>query len=64
MANLLIFDEATSALDDRTEQAVMEAIEDLNRDLTILIIAHRHSTLKGCNQIVVLFEDGIKHWKI
>jgi ATP-binding cassette subfamily B protein len=60
LANVLIFDEATSALDYGTEQAVMEAIEDLNRDLTILIIAHRHSTLKGCNQT----EDGIKHWKI
>ena len=40
----------------------MESIEDLDRDLTILIIAHRHSTLKGCNQIVELFEDGVKHW--
>jgi ATP-binding cassette, subfamily B, bacterial PglK len=53
-ADVLIFDEATSALDHETEQAVMQAIEDLDRDLTILIIAHRLSTLDGCDQIVEL----------
>ena len=40
----------------------MESIEDLDRDLTILIIAHRLSTLKGCNQIVELSKDGVKSW--
>ena len=53
-ANVLIFDEATSALDNDTEQAVMDAIEGLGRDLTILIIAHRLTTLKVCDQIVKL----------
>jgi len=53
-ADVLIFDEATSALDNETEQAVMDAIEGLERDLTILIIAHRLTTLKGCDQIVRL----------
>ena len=61
-ANVLIFDEATNALDNETEQAVMESIEGLGKDLTILIIAHRLSTLKGCNQIVELSKDGVKHW--
>jgi ATP-binding cassette subfamily B protein len=42
----------------------MESIEDLDKDLTILIIAHRLSTLKGCDQIVELSEDGVKHRKI
>jgi ATP-binding cassette, subfamily B, bacterial PglK len=51
-ADVLIFDEATSALDNSTERAVMSAIEDLGRDLTILIIAHRLSTLNVCDQIV------------
>ena len=50
----MIFDEATSALDNETEKVVMESIENLGRDLTILIIAHRLTTLKGCDQIVEL----------
>jgi ATP-binding cassette, subfamily B, bacterial PglK len=61
-ASVLIFDEATNALDNKTEQLVMESIEDLDSDLTILIIAHRLSTLKGCNQIVELSKDGVKSW--
>jgi len=51
-ADVLVFDEATSALDNETEQAVMEAIDGLGRDLTILTIAHRLTTLKGCDRIV------------
>jgi ATP-binding cassette subfamily B protein len=53
-ASVLIFDEATSALDNETEQAVMQAIERLSEDLTILIIAHRLTTLKNCDLIVKL----------
>jgi ATP-binding cassette, subfamily B, bacterial PglK len=57
-SNVLIFDEATSALDNETEQAVMDAIEGLGRELTILIIAHRLTTLKGCDQIVKLDKNN------
>ena len=53
-ADVIIFDEATSALDNETEQAVMQAIEGLSNDLTLLIIAHRLTTLKNCTQIVEL----------
>jgi len=53
-ADVIIFDEATSALDNKTEQAVMHAIESLSKDLTLLIIAHRLTTLKNCTQIVEL----------
>lgn len=53
-ADLIIFDEATSALDSDTEEGVMRAIENLSGDLTILIVAHRLTTLKGCTQIVEL----------
>lgn len=60
-ADVIIFDEATSALDVETEQAVMQAIEGLSQDLTLLIVAHRITTLKGCTQIVVLDNGGIKH---
>jgi len=59
-ADVIIFDEATSALDSETEQAVMRAIEGLSKDLTLLIIAHRLTTLKNCTQIVELGEGGIK----
>jgi ABC-type multidrug transport system fused ATPase/permease subunit len=58
-ADVIIFDEATSALDDKTELAIMQAIEDLPGDLTILIIAHRLTTLKNCTQIVELGSDGV-----
>lgn len=53
-ANVIVFDEATSALDMETEQAVMQSIENLSYDLTLIIIAHRLSTLKNCTQIVEL----------
>jgi len=59
-ADVIIFDEATSALDNETEQAVMEAIECLSMDLTILIIAHRLSTLKNCTKVVELDDGKIK----
>lgn len=59
-ADVIIFDEATSALDNETEQAVMQAIEGLSEELTVLIIAHRLSTLKNCTQIVELGNGGIK----
>lgn len=51
-ADVLIFDEATSALDSSTEEEVMKAVESLGGNLTILIIAHRLTTLKGCDRIV------------
>lgn len=59
-AQVIIFDEATSALDNETEQAVMQAIEGLSKDLTLLIIAHRTTTLKSCNQIIELSNGCIK----
>ncbi len=51
-AKLIIFDEATSALDNETEASVMQAIDALNRDITLLIIAHRTTTLRKCDRIV------------
>ena len=57
-ADVIIFDEATSALDNETESAVMESIEALDQDLTLIIIAHRTSTLRQCTQIIEL-ADGV-----
>ena len=56
-ADILIFDEATSALDNETELSVMESIEKLDNNLTIILIAHRISSLKNCSQILEI-EDG------
>lgn len=57
-ADVIIFDEATSALDSETEQAVMQSIDMLGKDLTVLTIAHRISTLRNCTQIVELDMGG------
>jgi len=59
-ADVIIFDEATSALDGETEQAVMQAIESLGKEHTLLIIAHRLTSLKSCTQIVELNDGNIK----
>ena len=59
-ADVIILDEATSALDNETEQAVMQAIGGLSTDITLLIIAHRLTTLKNCSQIVELSNGRIK----
>jgi ABC-type bacteriocin/lantibiotic exporter with double-glycine peptidase domain len=58
-ADLIVFDEATSALDNLTERDVMEAIDALPGDKTILIIAHRLSTVRRCDRIVVLEQGQI-----
>jgi ATP-binding cassette, subfamily B, bacterial PglK len=53
-ANVLVFDEATSALDNATEQCVMDAIGALNRNLTVLLVAHRLNTVRRCDVIIEL----------
>jgi ATP-binding cassette subfamily B protein len=53
-ANIIIFDEATSALDNETEEIVMETIRNLGNDLTLIIVAHRLTTLKDCTKIIEL----------
>ena len=56
-ANILIMDEGTSALDNETERQIIMEINNLNEDLTILMVAHRLSSLKGCDKIIK-FEKG------
>lgn len=56
-ARVLVFDEATSALDNATEQSVMAAIEGLGSNITILLIAHRLTTVQRCD-IIVELEHG------
>ena len=58
-AELLVLDEATSALDNRTEAEVMESIEDLDRQITVILIAHRLSTVQSCDRILLLDKGQI-----
>ena len=53
-ADVLVLDEATSALDNATEKAVLDVIDNLNRDITIVIIAHRLTTVQRCDSIIEL----------
>lgn len=56
---VLIFDEATSSLDNKTEREITESIEGLRGDKTIIIIAHRLTTVKKCDRIIILSEGRI-----
>ena len=58
-ASVIILDEATSALDNSTEEAVMEAVESLGRHLTMVMIAHRLSSVKSCDRIIQLDQGKI-----
>ena len=60
-ADFIVFDEATSALDTETENNVMDAIGTLGEDLTILIVAHRITTLKKCNRIISLKNGQVEN---
>lgn len=57
---LLVLDEATSALDSITEKAVMEAVNNLGKEITIILIAHRLSTVKKCDIIFLLDKGELK----
>ncbi len=57
---VLIFDEATSALDNETEKAVMDAVNNIKKNITIIIIAHRLNTVKNCDYIYKLENGKIK----
>ena len=56
-----MLDEATSALDNQTEQAVMEAVNKLAKNITIILIAHRLSTVKKCDKIFILDKGEVKN---
>ena len=53
---LLILDEATSALDNASENAVVEALETMHGKMTMLVIAHRQSTIEHCESVIRIGE--------
>jgi ATP-binding cassette subfamily B protein len=57
-ADLLVLDEATSALDDATEDALVGALEGLGRSVTVLTVAHRKRSLRGCDFVLEIGRDG------
>jgi len=57
---VLILDEATSALDSKTERVVMDAVNSLNKHITIIIVAHRLNTIKNCDKIFLLEKGELK----
>jgi len=63
-AQILVLDEATSALDNKTESEVMRSIENTNPELTIIMIAHRLSSIKNCNKVLELSKGKISNKQI
>ena len=57
---IMILDEATSALDNVTEYEIQKSLEELSKDRTNLVVAHRLSTIKNADEIIVLTENGIE----
>lgn len=57
---ILILDEATSALDNATEQQITAALDELSEGRTTIVVAHRLSTVKKADEIIVMTDDGIK----
>ncbi len=57
---VLILDEATSALDNATEMLIQQALYKLSEGRTTLVVAHRLSTVKNADEIIVLTKDGIE----
>jgi ATP-binding cassette subfamily B protein len=54
-----MFDEATSALDTKTEREIQKSLDEVSKDRTTLVIAHRLSTVVGADEILVLEEGRI-----
>ena len=63
-SKIMFFDEATSALDNTTESEIIESINNLSREITIFIIAHRYSSIKGCDKTINLEDGKIKDARI
>jgi ATP-binding cassette subfamily C protein len=56
---VLVFDEATAALDNQTERDLARAIEALHGTITLIVIAHRLTTVRGCDRLIVLDQGRV-----
>ena len=56
----MTIDDATSALDNVTENEIQKSLEELGKNRTNLVVAHRLSTIKNADEIIVLTENGIE----
>ena len=59
-SKIILFDEATSALDNKTQKDLQMAINNMSKDYTMIIVAHRLSTIKDCNPIYIIDKGKIK----
>ncbi len=57
---ILVLDEATSSIDTATEKLIQEALEEMRRDRTTIVVAHRLSTIKTADQILVMQRGQVK----
>ena len=56
-SDIIVLDEATSSLDMQTESSIMSTLNSLSTSITLIVVAHRLSTLRGCSKIIKL-QDG------
>jgi len=56
---ILVLDEATSALDDTTEERIMDEIYRITQNKTLIIVAHRLSTIKGCDKVYEIKNNSL-----
>ena len=60
-ANFLFLDEATSALDNKTETEFLKTLDNISKEITLVIVAHRLTTIEKCNRIIELNKGEIEH---